>query len=54
MEKELVIELKVDEEEGTGINTISFVESPAIEVDFLYFNENKKFTSLRMKIKGLL
>jgi len=42
MEKDLVIELTVEEEEGTGINTISFVEKPAIEIDFLYFNKNKE------------
>ena len=37
MEKELVIELTVEEEEGTGINTISFVENPAIERPFFIF-----------------
>lgn len=42
MEDNLVVELTVKEEDDTGVNIISFVESPAIEVDFLYFNENKK------------
>ena len=54
MEKELIIELKVDEEEGTGINTISFVESPAIEVDFLYFNENKEVYQFKDEEKRIV
>ena len=39
--KELIIELTVDEENNTGVDIISFVESPAIEVDFMYFNDKK-------------
>ena len=38
----MVVELTVDEKDETGINTISFVENPAIEVDFLYFNKNRE------------
>ena len=37
--KELIIELTVDEKDNTGVEIISFVESPAIERDFLYFND---------------
>ena len=40
--KELIIELTVDEKDDTGVDIISFVESPAIEVDFMYFNDTKK------------
>ena len=39
--KELIIELTVDEKDNTGVDIISFVESPAIEVDFMYFNDKK-------------
>lgn len=39
--KDLVIELKVNEDDDTGVDIISFVESPAIEVDFMYFNDKK-------------
>ena len=38
----MIVELTVDEKDETGIETISFVESPAIEVDFLYFNKNRE------------
>jgi len=38
----MIVELTVDEKDETGINTISFVENPAIEVDFLYFNKNRE------------
>lgn len=41
MKKELVIELTVEENDDTGVNVISFVESPAIEVDFMYFSDKK-------------
>lgn len=40
--KPLVIEMLVDEMDQTGVDIISFVENPAIEVDFLYFNDKKK------------
>jgi hypothetical protein len=43
MSKPLIIELLVDEEEGTGVDIISFVEYPAIERDFMYFNKAKDF-----------
>ncbi len=39
--EELVIELTVNEDDNTGVDIISFVESPAIEVDFMYFNDKK-------------
>ena len=39
--KELIVELTVDENDDTGVDIISFVESPAIEVDFMYFNDKK-------------
>lgn len=39
--KEVIIELTVNENDNTGVDIISFVESPAIEVDFMYFNDNK-------------
>ena len=39
--KDLVIELKVNEDDDTGVDIISFVESPAIEVDFMYFSKKK-------------
>ena len=39
--KELVIELKVNDDDNTGVDIISFVESPAIEVDFMYFSTKK-------------
>ena len=38
---ELLVELKVNEDDETGVNIISFVESPAINVDFMYFNDKK-------------
>jgi hypothetical protein len=38
----MVVELTVDEKDDTGVDIISFVEHPAIEVDFLYFNQNKE------------
>tara|TARA_R110001592_G_scaffold16104_3_gene68940 strand:+ start:506 stop:1117 length:612 start_codon:yes stop_codon:yes gene_type:complete len=38
----MIVELTVDEKDDTGVDIISFVESPAIEVDFLFFNENKE------------
>ena len=40
--KPLIIEMLVDEMDETGVDFISFVENPAIEVDFMYFNEKKK------------
>lgn len=39
--EELIIELTVNENDETGVDIISFVESPAIEVDFMYFNDKK-------------
>ena len=39
--KDLVIELKVNDDDNTGVDIISFVESPAIEVDFMYFSTKK-------------
>jgi hypothetical protein len=43
--KPLVIEMLVSEENETGVDVISFVENPAIEIDFMYFNnvERQKF-----------
>ena len=40
--KELLVELTVNELEETGIDIISFVESPAIESNFMYFSKSKK------------
>ncbi len=40
--KDLIIELKVNEDDDTGVDIISFVEEPAIEVDFMYFSEKKQ------------
>ena len=39
--KELLVELTVNELEETGIDIISFVEAPAIETNFMYFNKKK-------------
>ena len=39
MEKDLIVELTVNENDDTGVNIISFVESPAIGVDFMYFDD---------------
>ena len=39
--EEIIVELTVNEDDDTGVNIISFVESPAIEVDFMYFNDKK-------------
>ena len=38
----LVIEMTVSEENETGVDLISFVENPAIEVDFMYFSKEQK------------
>jgi len=38
---ELIVELTVNEDDDTGVDIISFVESPAIEVDFMYFTDKK-------------
>lgn len=38
---DILVELKVNEDDETGVNIISFVESPAINVDFMYFNDKK-------------
>ena len=38
---ELIVELTVNEDDNTGVDIISFVESPAIEVDFMYFTDKK-------------
>lgn len=40
--KELIVELTVSENDETGVDIISFVEHPAIEVDFMYFREKKE------------
>lgn len=41
--KPMVIELLIDEnDDATGVDFISFVEFPAIERDFMYFNQDKK------------
>lgn len=39
--KETLVELTVNEEDDTGVSIISFVESPAIGVDFMYFDDKK-------------
>jgi len=40
--KPLVIEMLVSEENETGVDIISFVENPAIEVDFMFFKGETK------------
>ena len=40
--EEVLVELTVNELEETGIDIISFVESPAIETNFMYFSKNNK------------
>ena len=40
--KPLVIEMLVSEENETGVDVISFVENPAIEIDFMYFSKESK------------
>lgn len=42
MVKETLVELTVNEDDNTGVDIISFVEHPAIEVDFMYFREEKE------------
>ena len=42
MEKELLVELTVNEMDETGLDIISFVENPAIESNFMYFSKEKK------------
>ena len=43
MEKELIVELVMSTEvEGTGVDAISFVENPAVKVDFMVFNEDEQ------------
>ena len=42
MENRKLVELTVSELDETGIDIISFVEDPAIEVDFMYFSKEKK------------
>lgn len=44
MEEEVdknAVELQVDELQGAELDLVSFVEEPAIDVDFYYFNNNK-------------
>tara|TARA_R110001632_G_scaffold24676_2_gene68536 strand:+ start:122 stop:748 length:627 start_codon:yes stop_codon:yes gene_type:complete len=38
---EVLVELKINEDSDNGVSTISFVENPAIEEDFMYFSEDK-------------
>ena len=40
--KPLIIEMLVSEENETGVDVISFVENPAIEIDFMFFNKEQK------------
>jgi len=40
--KPLVIEMLVSEENETGVDVISFVENPAIEIDFMFFSKESK------------
>lgn len=42
---ELVIEVDDIEDDGLGVDVISLVAEPAIEVDFQYFNKNEEFES---------
>lgn len=42
--KPKVIELLVEDFDGTGIDLISFVDEPAIESDFMYFNKQKEMS----------
>ena len=37
-----IVELKVNEDDETGVQAISFVDSPAIETNFEYFAKQKK------------
>ncbi len=39
--EQAIFELKINEEEENGVHTISFVENPAIESDFMYFSEEE-------------
>jgi hypothetical protein len=38
-DKEILVELTVNELDKTGIDVISFVEDPAIDIDFMFFNK---------------
>ena len=40
--KPLILEMLVSEENETGVDIISFVENPAIEVDFMFFEKETK------------
>jgi hypothetical protein len=40
--KPLVIEMLVSEDNDTGVEIISFVENPAIEIDFMFFGKETK------------
>jgi len=37
----VLVELKINEDEENGVSTISFVENPAIEKDFIYFSNDE-------------
>ena len=38
---ELLVELKINEDNDNGVSTISFVENPAIQEDFMYFSNEE-------------
>lgn len=40
--KPLIIEMLVSEENETGVDVISFVENPAIEIDFMFFGKESR------------
>jgi len=39
--KEVIVELKINEDSDNGVSTISFVENPAIQEDFMFFNSDE-------------
>ena len=39
--KEVLVELKINEENDNGVTTISFVENPALQEDFMYFSNDE-------------
>ena len=46
MIKEQLYELTIEDEEVDGVFAISLVESPAIEMDFVYFGKDVKFSTI--------
>lgn len=52
--KDLVLEMLVSEDDETGVDIISFVDSPAIEVDFMYFKETQKKFQFKDEEKHLV